>query len=91
MSKIKMERLFISLGISNIEFIRDMTMCENPSQMESIESGIYFDADVDINWYDESILGPSFEEGLKQIIKYPNCYPTDLKELFEDYKLVMNE
>ena len=44
-----------------------------------------FDADVDINWYDESILKPSFEKGLKQIIKYPNCYPTDLKELFEDY------
>jgi len=55
LSRIKMEKVFLSLGISNLDFMKNMTLCENPFQMEHIESGVYFDADGDIEAIQEAV------------------------------------
>lgn len=59
-SKDKLEKIFISHGISNIDFIKNMTVCENPSQMKDIESGVYFGADVDIRTI-QKLVDPYFK------------------------------
>jgi len=47
-NKLKMQNYMISLGFDNVDAMNQMTLCERPYEMDQIESGMYFGADVDI-------------------------------------------
>lgn len=54
-SKIKMINFFELMKFDASGILKNMTLCENPSQMQQIESGVYFGADGDIHMIQKAV------------------------------------